>query len=196
MHHTVLLFTGHLLDSIDRISARFPYRLVSEIRRLIAVEIARFKNDRQQQVAISSLAAGADILFAEEVLAAGLPLEVFLPFSVQEFIDHSVSYAKNHPEEHSDEWIERFRNCLARVSALHITQMAEGINPYAACNRAMLLRAMEAANQQKRLIHALAMMEKSSEVVEGGAASFADEIELTGIEVKRLWPYRPHRLYR
>ena len=72
MHHTVLLFTGHLLDSMDRISSRFPYRLISEVRRMIAGEIKSFQHTQEHQIAISSLAAGSDILFAEAALDAGI----------------------------------------------------------------------------------------------------------------------------
>jgi hypothetical protein len=196
MHHTVLLFTGHLLDSIDRISARFPYRLISEVRRLIAREVKNFTDEDVSQIAISSLAAGSDILFAEEVLQAGCALNVFLPYTPQEFVQRSVRYTKNHPDEGPDEWIERFSSCIERATSLNVVAATDGIDPYAACNRDMLQYALAFAGQHRNRIRALAMMESGSEIKQGGTAAFADEIELAGIQVKRLWPHRPHRLYR
>lgn len=192
----MLLFTGHLLDSIDRISARFPYRLIAEVRRLIAAEVKSFKETNTPQIAISSLAAGSDILFAEEVLEAGSPLHVFLPYTPQEFVQRSVLYTKNHPDEGPDEWISRFSTCIEQATSVNLVALTEGLDAYASCNRDMLQYALDFAGQHKNRIQGLAMMENGSEIKAGGAAEFADEIELAGIHVKRLWPHRPHRLYR
>ena len=196
MRHTVLLFTGHLLDSIDRISARFPYRLISEVRRLIATEVNHFQDPDATQIAISSLAAGSDILFAEEVIQSGVPLHVFLPYSAREFVQRSVVYTKNHPDEGPDGWINRFSDCIEQAASVNKAKVADGIDPYAACNKEMLEYALAFSGHHKSKIRALAMMESGSEIKVGGAAEFADEIELAGIQVKRMWPYRPHRLYR
>jgi len=196
MRQTVLLFTGHVIDSVDRISARFPYRLITQIRHLIATEISGFFDDGATQVAISSLAAGSDILFAEEVLAAEGALHVFLPHTPQEFAQRSVLYTKNHPDEGPDEWIDRFATCISRASLVEIVPERAHMNPYAACNQRMLEYALSLIGLHKNRVLALAMMESGSELKEGGTAEFADEIEMAGIQVKRLWPYRPHRLYR
>ncbi|MGC3947891.1 MAG: hypothetical protein QM762_25845 [Chryseolinea sp.] len=196
MHHSVLLFTGHLLDSIDRISARFPYRLISEVRRMIAQEVANFRSSDRPQIAVSSLAAGGDILFAEAVLEAGIPLHIFLSHPPEEFVDRSVQYAKNHPGEDQNEWLGRFATSMDQAVSIRIVDATEGEDPYVACNREMLSHALMFAEQQTKRILALAMMEVDSEIKQGGSADFALEIERTGIPVKRLWPHRPHRLYR
>ena len=52
-----------------------------------------------------SLAAGADILFAEALLARGANLNVVLPFAVDDFLDQSVRSA-------GGDWVERFHACL------------------------------------------------------------------------------------
>lgn len=196
MHHTVLLFTGHLLDSIDRISARFPYRLISEVRRMIADEIKSFRHSEERQIAISSLAAGSDILFAEAAIDAGIPLHIFLPYPPREFVDRSVQYAKNQEDEDSDEWITRFGVSMGRAVSINIAEVKDNLNPYAACNREMLRYAMHFSGQKRDKILALAMMENGSERLQGGTADFALEIEAGGIQVRRLWPHRPHRLFR
>ncbi|HTF20690.1 MAG TPA: hypothetical protein VK658_21605 [Chryseolinea sp.] len=196
MHHTVLLFTGHLLDSIDRISSRFPYRLISEVRRMIAGEIKSFRHTQEKQIAISSLAAGSDILFAEAALEADIPLHIFLPHPPAEFVDRSVLYAKNQEDEDSDEWIARFGTSINRAVSINVVERKDDLDPYVACNREMLHHAMQFSGHEKNKILALAMMESGSEIKQGGTADFAYEIESSGILVRRLWPDRPHRLFR
>ena len=196
MHHTVLLFTGHLLDSMDRISSRFPYRLISEVRRMIAGEIKSFRHTQESQIAVSSLAAGSDILFAEAALEAGIPLHIYLSHPPAEFVDRSVQYAKNHENEDSDEWIARFGTSINQAVSINVVEPEDDQDPYAACNHEMLRHALHFSNQQKERILALAMMERDSEIKKGGAADFAQEIESAGILVRRLWPERPHRLFR
>lgn len=192
----MLLFTGHLLDPIDRISSRFPYRLISEVKRLIASEVDAFRNADLPQIAISSLAAGGDILFAEAALDAGIPLHIFLSHPPDEFVDRSVQYAKNHPDEDGNEWLSRFENSMDHAVSIRVVDAKEGIDPYVACNREMLRHALQLAGQQVNRIRGLAMMESNSDVKRGGAADFAQEIEKAGVTVRRLWPHRPHRLYR
>lgn len=192
----MLLFTGHLLDSIDRISSRFPYRLLSEVRRMIAAEIRSFRHTQEQQIAISSLAAGSDILFAEAALEADIPLHIYLSHPPAEFVDRSVQYAKHQEDEDPGEWIARFGTSINRAVSINVVEPRNGLDPYVSCNREMLRHALHFSGQQKEKILALAMMESGSEIKKGGAADFAHEIESAGILVRRLWPDRPHRLFR
>lgn len=59
--------------------------------------------------AYGSLAAGADIIFAEAVLRRGASLNVVLPFAVEEFIEISVRPAGDH-------WVERFYQCFEKAA--------------------------------------------------------------------------------
>ena len=163
---------------------------------MIAAEVMSFRREGTEQVAISSLAAGSDILFAEAVLEIGIPLHIFLPHSPEEFVDRSVQYAKNHPDEDPGEWVARFGTSVNRAVAMNIVTPVDGLDPYVACNREMLRHALDFTGQQREKILALAMMENGSEIKPGGAADFAHEIESAGISVRRLWPHRPHRLFR
>jgi Adenylate and Guanylate cyclase catalytic domain len=61
--------------------------------------------------AYGSLASGADIIWAEALLAAGAELHVVLPFAREEFIKWSV--APSGPQ-----WVSRFDRCLAAASAV------------------------------------------------------------------------------
>jgi hypothetical protein len=59
--------------------------------------------------AYGSLANGADLLWAESLLAAGTELHVVLPFSRAEFVEASVADAGR-------EWVERFDRCLGAAT--------------------------------------------------------------------------------
>lgn len=65
-----------------------------------------------------ALAAGADILIAEALLARGGELHVVLPFAVEDFIAQSVRPA-------GEEWVERFERCMASATGCSMaTEMA------------------------------------------------------------------------
>jgi nucleoside 2-deoxyribosyltransferase len=61
-------------------------------------------------VAISSLAVGGDLLFAEECLRASIPFHAMLPFDPQEFLRDNFSSAD----------AERFRRCVAGAYHLDV----------------------------------------------------------------------------
>ncbi len=74
---------------------------------IVADQIAKLK----PETAFGSLAAGADILIAEVFIEHGIDLNLILPFSVEKFIDISVSpFGSN--------WVARFEKCLAAASSL------------------------------------------------------------------------------
>jgi tetratricopeptide (TPR) repeat protein len=73
-----------------------------------AARIGRWLDETPVAVALSSLAAGADILFAEAALARGIPVDVVLPFPPDVF--ESCSVAIGGPG-----WSARFRDCLSRA---------------------------------------------------------------------------------
>jgi hypothetical protein len=61
--------------------------------------------------AYGSLAAGADILWAEALLEHGAELHVVLPFGEEEFVEQSVGPA-------GGDWVERFHRCRARAASV------------------------------------------------------------------------------
>lgn len=81
-----------------RFSAQEETRVAAEIEAKIARAGIGF--------GYGSLAAGADILFAEALLRHGASLHVVLPFKRAEFIDVSVRPA-------GARWVERFEQCFA-----------------------------------------------------------------------------------
>lgn len=101
---TVIHFTGHIIARPDR-SGRFQ-----------ADEEARVRADIVRAVAdvgfgYGSLAAGADILFAEALLARGAEIHIVLPFERESFREVSVRCS-------GADWDVRFEACLKRASSI------------------------------------------------------------------------------
>jgi len=197
MGPSIILFTGHLLDRIDRKSARFPYRLIREVKTLIEIEVEQMTKKTVPSMAVSSLAAGGDMLFASEMVRRNIPLTVFLPFEKDRFLADSVRYLKDLPSEDPKEWEDHFHENVAKASQVIITH-SNGLRPeeaYAACNKAMLTFALNLTQNKPSNILALALVENSSEIKEGGAADFVNQLESTGVNVKKIWPGRTNKLY-
>ena len=59
----------------------------------------------------------------------------------------------------------------------------------------MLSRALELTHNQPSRILALALVQNSTEIKEGGAADFVKQMQSIGIDVKKIWPGRTNKLY-
>ena len=106
----VILFTGHMVDAVDRAVPRFPVaRVPAAARRIEAAldEIGAGSAD----LALTQGAAGADLLFAEACLARAVPLRLLLPLAESDFVARSLL-----PVEGGADWLARFRAVVARLS--------------------------------------------------------------------------------
>lgn len=95
-----VLFSGHMVDAPGRAEPRFPPEHVERARRDIAEAV--WLVDGDEAVAVSGLACGGDLLFAEEWLRTGRPLRAFLPRPVEDFLDESVRFA-------GEDWVASFQ---------------------------------------------------------------------------------------
>jgi len=102
----VIHFCGHIISPPGK-QGRFPAELEKEVSEQIAACLDR----DNVGFGYGSLAGGADILFAEALLARGAELHVVLPFNADEFLDTSVRPA-------GPGWERRFRHCLGRARAV------------------------------------------------------------------------------
>src|SRR5215470_6857586 len=100
-----VVFSGHLMKAGDAA----PEALAAA-ERWIAAEIGGWIAANRISSAHAALACGADIVFAEQALAAGIPLHVVLPFGIARFEELSVAVG-NGPGIETD-WVERYRKCL------------------------------------------------------------------------------------
>ncbi|TNJ35030.1 adenylate/guanylate cyclase domain-containing protein [Arenimonas terrae] len=103
---TVIHYTGHMIAAEGAVG-RFP----AEREAAVAAQIAEVLARQRVGFGYGALACGADILFAEALLARGAELHVVLPFEREEFVAVSVAPA-------GPAWVERFHACLARATSL------------------------------------------------------------------------------
>lgn len=102
----VMHYLGHMIAPPGA-----PGRFRAEWEGTIAERIAERLGSESIGFGYGALAAGADILFAEALLARGASLHVVLPFREDEFIATSVAPS-------GAGWVERYGRCRARATSL------------------------------------------------------------------------------
>jgi tetratricopeptide (TPR) repeat protein len=102
----VLHFCGHRIADAGA-SGRFPHQAEDAV----SAAIARVVAQTRAKYAYGSLASGADILWAEALLAAGCELHIVLPFAREEFLARSVASSGAH-------WVDRFERCAAAATSI------------------------------------------------------------------------------
>jgi len=102
----IVHFLGHMIAAPGQ-TGRFPAVQAAKV----ATEIATLLDGMRIGAAYGSLAAGADILFAEALLGRGVALNIVLPFSIADFIELSVRPS-------GEEWIGRFHACLGAAKTV------------------------------------------------------------------------------
>ena len=102
---SVIHYTGHLINSKGRFPEHEEARVAKQIQELLELH--------KVGVGYGSLAGGADILFAESLLARGADLHVVLPFDQEEFLEVSVLCCGPH-------WVKRFKHCLSAARSVRM----------------------------------------------------------------------------
>ncbi len=100
----VVHFCGH---RIGEHPGSFPAEAEGEV----TVRVAEVVSHTRPGFAYGSLASGADIIWAEALLAAGSELHVVLPFARDEFVKWSVAPS-------GERWVSRFERCVAAASSV------------------------------------------------------------------------------
>ena len=195
----VVVFSGHMIDSPDRLAGkaapRFP-RTPALVAAVGAAIRARL-DELNAKIGYCSLACGGDILFAEAMLARGAELHVVLPFSQQNFRRTSVDFGQNGAGWR--EWRMRFDAVLQKVEEAsrarvrHVTQepYLGSTELFALANTVLqglaVLRSRERASEPAAIV----LIDRSSAAQAGGTADFvrtwekagykADEIDLAAL---------------
>jgi len=173
-----VLFSGHMVDAPDRAEPRFPPDRVPQVRQDLSEVIAQI--DEPEARAVSGLACGGDLLFAEEWLKTGRALQAFLPRPVEEFLDESVRFA-------GEEWVASFHRVVAdpMVSVVGPADEMLGLeDPHTANN----LRILEAARREGGAIHGVFLWDGSGGDGPGGTQQLASELIGAGGSVTILDP--------
>jgi hypothetical protein len=85
----VLIATGHMIDTPDRKTERFPPRKESAVRDQIAAQLKKW-NVGVTDLAICGGARGTDMLFGELAAEMGAEVWLMLPLPENEFLEQSV----------------------------------------------------------------------------------------------------------
>jgi class 3 adenylate cyclase len=100
----VAYFCGHIIG-VPGEPARFPADAETSVAQRMAEVVAR----HPVGYAYGALAGGADIMWAETLLASGSELHVVLPFAQDEFVERSVAAC-------GEGWVTRFQRCLGKAA--------------------------------------------------------------------------------
>lgn len=104
----VVVFSGPMLDKPYQDVPVFP----KEIEPLVRSSIERKINELDAQVGYVSCSCGADIIFAELMIAKGAELNIILPFDQEDFLEHNVRYA-------GPRWERRFKKVIEQAHTVN-----------------------------------------------------------------------------
>ena len=175
---STVLFSGHMVDAPDRAIPRFPQERVPVVRRAIAEAV--WLIDDIDVEAISGLACGGDLLFAEEWLKTGRRLVAFLPREEVDFLDESVCFA-------GGEWVAAFHEVTANPNLVVIGPDDEMLgldDPHTANN----LRMLDAAVLRPGALHGLFLWDGKGGDGPGGTEHLASAVVEEGGSVTVLRP--------
>jgi len=96
----VIHYAGHIISAKDSNGGRFP----ADQENRITSEVAALLDKLDVGIAYGSLASGADIIFAEQIIKRYGELHIALPFSLEEFRQVSVASS-------GQGWLRRFDHC-------------------------------------------------------------------------------------
>src|SRR5207237_5287304 len=99
-------YTGHMIDKPGRSEPRFPLEVEATVRQRIEAALDQL----EARIAYGSAACGADLLFAEALLARGAEVHIVLPFAKEDFLRESVSHG-------GPGWERRFREVIDRAGS-------------------------------------------------------------------------------
>jgi hypothetical protein len=145
-----ILFSGHMIDKMDRPASRFPPEeegaAAAAIRK--AVRAAVDEAGGRGWTGIAAAACGGDILFHEVCQELGIPTEIYLGIPVDAFEQTSVAFA-------GADWVERYRRLVSElpVHVLYPDATADaGDKVWEDANEWMLKTALRSGGDQLALI--------------------------------------------
>jgi len=169
----VIHYCGHMPTNAAGEEGRLRGLDEQRVGREIAALIARCGN----VIAHGSLAAGADILIAEAIIASGGELHVVLPFPAEQFVETSVVGA-------GDAWTDRFHGCLTRAASVNVVtggRQGDDDAAYAYCSSIAMGGALVRARFMASRAEQLAVWDGRPTSREGGTAADIDRWRITGL---------------
>jgi tetratricopeptide (TPR) repeat protein len=113
----VVAFAGHMIDTANRATPRFPAIIEQKVKDSIKGAIRTL----HASIGYCSLACGADILFAEAMAEEGCEVVILLPFNKSDFVTTSIRFA-------GEEWVRRYEALINRFPVTLVTNDSYGGN--------------------------------------------------------------------
>jgi len=177
---SVIVFSGHMVDSPERIEKGYPHRFPNSEPLIVAVKSAIVKQleTLNAKVGYCSLGCGGDILFAEAMIERQAELHIVLPFAQHDFFRTSVDYGQD--SKAWRKWRRRFDDVLEAIDKLPASNVqlatsepylgSEGL--YAFTNQMIQGLAVMRARERVSAPKALILIDRTMSGQAGGAESF------------------------
>lgn len=115
----VVFFTGHMVDSPNRATPRFPAEKEAIARENIKIVLQKMIENFDGEIAgIAGGACGGDILFHELCQELSIKSELYLPMSREKFLENSVRFAGNN-------WVKRFDSLFQNLDVKYLSEYDE-----------------------------------------------------------------------
>jgi tetratricopeptide (TPR) repeat protein len=136
----VVLFSGHMVDRLDRLQPCFPEAKAAAAGQRIAAELDKLGVGRGD-LGIAQAACGGDLLFAQACISRSMRLEIYLPQQEPDFLRNSVSFAAAHWQDDYDA-VKTHPDTKFRIMPDDLGPAPEGVDVYDRCNRWTLYSAL------------------------------------------------------
>lgn len=181
----VAVFSGHLIDAPGRPVPRFPPSAEENVR-LRLREVVR---ERRIAFGYASCACGGDILFLEEVLAAGGRVVVAPPLPLEKAIARSVAEAPG-------DWERRLRAVLANPCAMLLEAECDETGEddaivYSFCNKHIFGLAMLRARELGFPLRGVCVWDGRRGATPGGTSSAVRRWQMSELPIDTIPPIEP-----
>ncbi len=179
----LIVHAGNRIDAPGRQSPRFPASQVGPV----AQRVGRLFDVMKPTGVVSAPAAGADLIVLDEARRRSIPLHVFLPIDVDEFVQESVA-------DQEESWLALFEVVIDHARAdgdSSLCRVDGGAHTdwYLEAHQGLLAHASELAAGD--LVVALTVRPPAGEIPHSATDEFADRAGKAGLIVLTVDPRPP-----
>jgi tetratricopeptide (TPR) repeat protein len=185
----VILFSGHMIDALDRPTPRFPADKENVAAQKIAEALEALRTGGED-LALCQAAAGGDQLFLEACQKRGMRCQILLPLSEPEFIERSIL-----PSARGDMWRERYFKLKERLQDPvrmmpdELGPLPSGVDPFERCNLWLLYTTLAWGVKKARFV---CLWNGGGGDGPGGTEHMYNEVkkrtgQVTWIDTRKLW---------
>ncbi len=170
----VFLFSGHMIDTTDRDTPRFPPGKESIARHNILLALEKL-GANSEDMALTQGACGGDILFTAACQKLGVNVQWLQPFKEPEFIEKSVIRC-------GESWRDRYNSCKKELSnpiksaPMELGNLPKDVEngyPYERCNLWLLYTALSYGVDK---VHFISLWDGKGGDGPGGTADMYEQI--------------------